>query len=93
MTLRHSPLSKTSKRQWPKRSSISSDEFAQHTLGAMSLLTGKGISLGLAPAQQILLALTLVTSILTLGTGRSTVLQGAVHLTIFCVFLLLEVAP
>ena len=62
-------------------------------LSAMSLLTGKEISLGLAPAQQVLLALTLVTSILTLGTGRSTVLQGAVHLAIFCVFLLLEVAP
>ena len=63
------------------------------TLGAMSLLTGKEISLGLGPAQQVLLALTLLTSILTLGTGRSTVLQGAVHLAIFCVILLLEVVP
>ena len=32
-------------------------------------------------------------SILTLGTCRTTVLQGAVHLAIFCVFLLLEVVP
>ena len=63
------------------------------TLGAMSLFTGKELSLGLGPIQQVLLVLTLVTSILTLGTGRTTVLQGAVHLAIFCVFLLLEVVP
>jgi len=63
------------------------------TLGAMSLLTGKELSLGLGPIQQVLLVLTLVTSILTLGTGRTTVLQGTVHLSIFCVFLLLEVVP
>ena len=63
------------------------------TLGAMSLLTGKELSLGLGPIQQVLLVLTLVISILTLGTGRTTVLQGAVHLAIFCVFLLLEVVP
>jgi Ca2+:H+ antiporter len=63
------------------------------TLGVMSLLTGKELSLGLGPIQQVLLVLTLFTSILTLGTGRTTVLQGAVHLAIFCVFLLLEVVP
>jgi Ca2+:H+ antiporter len=38
----------------------------------------------------VLLVLTLFVSSLTLGTGRTTVLQGAVHLAIFVVFLLLS---
>jgi len=41
----------------------------------------------------VLLMLTLFAATLTLGTGRTTVLQGAVHLVIFSVFLLLSVIP
>lgn len=41
----------------------------------------------------ILLLLTLFVAGLTLGTGRTTVLQGAVHLVIFCIFLLLSAVP
>jgi len=37
--------------------------------------------------------LTLLVSVLTLGTGRTTVLQGAVHLVILAVFLFLAVVP
>ena len=37
--------------------------------------------------------LTLVVSLLTLGTGRTTVLQGMVHLFLFAVFLFLAVVP
>jgi len=37
--------------------------------------------------------LTLVVSLLTLGTGRTTVLQGIVHLVLFAVFLFLAVVP
>jgi Ca2+:H+ antiporter len=40
-----------------------------------------------------LLALTLIVSVLTLGTGRSTLLQGVVHLVIFATFLFLSVVP
>ena len=41
----------------------------------------------------MLLALTLVVGIMTLGTGRTTVLQGAVHLVILAAFLFLAVVP
>jgi Ca2+:H+ antiporter len=41
----------------------------------------------------VLLTLTLFSSTLTLATGRTTVLQGAVHLVILAVFLLLTFVP
>ena len=41
----------------------------------------------------MLLGLTLLVSVLTLGTGRATVLQEAVHLVILAVFLFLAVVP
>ena len=40
-----------------------------------------------------LLALTLFVGVITLGTGRTTVLQGVVHLVIFAVFLFFAVVP
>ena len=41
----------------------------------------------------MLLALTLLVGVITLGTGRTTVLQGIVHLVIFAVFLFFAVVP
>jgi len=37
--------------------------------------------------------LTLLISVVTLGTGRTTVLQGIVHLVIFAAFLFLAIFP
>jgi Ca2+:H+ antiporter len=37
--------------------------------------------------------LTMVVGTLTLGSGRATVLQGAVHLVLFAAFLFLAVVP
>jgi Ca2+:H+ antiporter len=51
------------------------------------------LELGLGPKDQILLALTLFISVITLGTGRTTVLQGVTHLAIFAVFLFFAVVP
>jgi Ca2+:H+ antiporter len=62
-------------------------------VAGISLVLGKPLTLGLVPKDELLLALTLVVSILTLGTGRTTVLQGVVHIIIFGVFLFLAVAP
>jgi Ca2+:H+ antiporter len=46
------------------------------------------------PAREtVLLALTLIVAVLTLGSGRATVLQGAVHVALFAVFLFLAVVP
>jgi Ca2+:H+ antiporter len=60
---------------------------------AVSLLLGKPLTLGINPKEELLLALTLLVSVLTLGTGRTTVLQGIVHLVIFAVFIFLSFVP
>lgn len=62
-------------------------------VAAVSLLAGLPIALGLDPKSTVLLFLTLIVSTLTLGTGRTTVLQGAVHLVIFAVYLFTTVVP
>jgi Ca2+:H+ antiporter len=51
------------------------------------------LELGLGEKDLVLLALTLLVSTITLGTGRTTVLQGIVHLVIFAVFLFFAVVP
>lgn len=51
------------------------------------------LTLGLGSMQQVFLALTLIVTVLTLGTGRTNVLQGTVHLVILATFLFLAVVP
>jgi len=51
------------------------------------------LALGLPPMQIVLLTLTLITATLTLGSGRATVMQGAVHLVLFAAFLFLSLVP
>jgi Ca2+:H+ antiporter len=58
-----------------------------------SILLGQPPLLGLDPKEEILLALTLLVGVITLGTGRTTVLQGIVHLVIFAAFLFFAVVP
>ena len=58
-----------------------------------AVLAERTLVLGLDAKGTALLALTLLVSVLTLGTGRTTVLQGAVHLVIFAAFLFLSVVP
>jgi Ca2+:H+ antiporter len=41
----------------------------------------------------VLLVLTLMISAMTLAGGHATVLQGAVHLVVFAVFLFLAIVP
>lgn len=49
--------------------------------------------LGLPPVQIVMLALTLIVGTLTLGSGRATVMQGAIHLVLFADFLFLAIVP
>ena len=63
------------------------------TLAALSILFDLPLELGLAPKDTALLALTLLISAVTLASGRSTVLQGAVHLVLFGAFLFLAFVP
>ena len=58
-----------------------------------SIVLSQPLELGLGPKEEVLLALTLFVGVVTLGTGRTTVLQGVVHLVIFAAFLFLAVAP
>ena len=58
-----------------------------------SVLLGMPLQLGLPPKDLVLLALTFAVGAITLGTGRTNVLQGAVHLVIFAAFLVLALVP
>lgn len=49
--------------------------------------------LGLGPVQMVLLALTVVVSVLTVVPGRATRLQGGVHLVLLAAFVFLAVNP
>jgi Ca2+:H+ antiporter len=62
-------------------------------VAAVSILLVKPLTLGITPKEGVLLALTLLVSVITLGTGRTTVLQGIVHLVIFAAFLFLSIVP
>lgn len=63
------------------------------TVAVVSIVLHQPITLGLEQKDQVLLALTLFISVITLGTGRTTVLQGVIHLAIFAVFLFFAVVP
>jgi Ca2+:H+ antiporter len=62
-------------------------------VAALSLFMDLPIALGLDAKSIVLLFLTLMVSTLSLGTGRTTVLQGAVHLMIFAVYLFTTIVP
>lgn len=49
--------------------------------------------LGLDPKEIVLLATALVVSVVTLGTGRTSMMQGAVHLVLFANYLFLACVP
>ena len=63
------------------------------TVAAVSIVLQKPLELGLGSKEQVLLALTLIVGVITLGTGRTTVLQGIVHLVIFAAFLFFAIVP
>jgi Ca2+:H+ antiporter len=63
------------------------------TVACVFLWTGQPLVLGISGKETVLLALTLLVGTLTLGTGRTTILQGAVHLSLFAAYLFLSFAP
>jgi Ca2+:H+ antiporter len=62
-------------------------------VAAASVLFDLPLALGLAPKEEVFLMVTIILGVITLGTGRTTVLQGMVHLVIFASFLFLAVVP
>lgn len=59
----------------------------------VSIANGWTLMLGIDGKSTVLLLLTLFVATLSLGTGRTTVLQGAIHLVIFAVYLFTTVIP
>ena len=62
-------------------------------VAAAALWLEMPLLLGLGSAEMVLLVLALFISTISLATGRTTILQGAVHLVLFAVFVLLAVVP
>ncbi|WP_260599393.1 calcium:proton antiporter [Sphingomonas endolithica] len=59
----------------------------------IGLWTGQPVVLGLSATNIVLLAVTLILNTLTFSGTRTTMLEGAVHLTMFLVFLVLVFSP
>ncbi len=59
----------------------------------VSLATGWTLTLGIDIKSTVLLLLSLLVATLSLGTGRTTVLQGTVHLVLFAVYLFTTIVP
>lgn len=59
----------------------------------IGMLTGQPVVLGLSSANMILLAMTLILNTLTFSGTRTTMLEGAVHLSLFFIFLVLIFSP
>jgi Ca2+:H+ antiporter len=66
------------------------------TIPVITLFTafsGVPLALGVSPAKTVLLVLALFVSVITLLPGRTSVLQGMVHLGIFVIFIVLTAVP
>jgi Ca2+:H+ antiporter len=63
------------------------------TVAIVSLAMGWDLALGIDPKGLTLLGLSLLVAVLSLGTGRTTVLQGVVHLVIFAAYLFPTIVP
>ncbi|HEX2532945.1 MAG TPA: ionic transporter y4hA [Chitinophagaceae bacterium] len=62
-------------------------------VAVVSVVSGFPVSLGIDTKSMVLLILSLFTIMLSFGTGRTTILQGAVLLVIFAVYLFTTIVP
>ncbi|GAB2889419.1 ionic transporter y4hA [Paraburkholderia jirisanensis] len=63
------------------------------TVAVVFLWNGQSLLLGIDGKDTVMLILTLLVGTLTLSTGRTTILQGAVHLSLLAAYLFLSVVP
>ncbi|SFC44596.1 Ca2+:H+ antiporter [Cupriavidus sp. OV038] len=63
------------------------------TVAVVFIALGRPLELGLGAKEMVLLFLTVIVASLTLGSGRTTILQGVVHLVIFAAYLFLTIVP
>ena len=62
-------------------------------VAVISLSTGWSLTLGLDAKSMILLLLSLMITTISLGTGRTTIMQGTIHCVIFAVYLFTTIVP
>ena len=62
-------------------------------VAGVALFLGLELELGLSMRSTVLLALTLLVATLTLSRGRTTVVQGVIHLVIFATWLFTTIVP
>ena len=62
-------------------------------IAVVAIVFDMPITLGLAAKEIVLLVLTFAVSIITLTSGRATILHAAVHLVLFADFLFLSIVP
>jgi Ca2+:H+ antiporter len=74
-------------------SAIASIGLTIPVLAALSPWIPVPLELGLEPRHVVLLALTIIISILTIVPGRATRLQGGVHLVVLLAFIALSINP
>jgi Ca2+:H+ antiporter len=55
----------------------------------VSMVTGSGVVLGLSGVEGVMLVLTLALAVITFSSGRTNVLQGAVHFVLFLAYLMI----
>lgn len=60
---------------------------------AISLYTDQSVLLGVPPSSIVMLMATLILSAMTFSSARTTMLEGAVHLSLFVVFMVLVFSP
>lgn len=60
---------------------------------AISLFSGQSVLLGVPPSSIVMLMATLILSAMTFSNARTTMLEGAVHLSLFAVFIVLVFSP
>jgi Ca2+:H+ antiporter len=74
-------------------SALSSIGLTIPAVALTSVLIGMPLVLGLEPKEMVLLALTFLVASITLVSGRTHIMQGAVHIVIFAAFLFLALVP
>lgn len=63
------------------------------TVAIISILNGWTLMLGIDAKSTVLLTLSLFIVSLSLGVGRTTIMQGVVHLVLFAVYLFMTIVP
>lgn len=63
------------------------------SVAIVALMLGLDLEMGLSMRSTVLLALTLLVATLTLSRGRTTIVQGVIHLVIFATYLFITIVP